>query len=355
MKIQRLLLWVTDNSDSLIALTLAVVFGILGILGIVSSRIAENAILVTLGVLTVALLRDRWSRKSIERNADTASVAATALLNEFRGQLSHAAALDELIRKMQVSVEGLATIGTLKGPDTAIAFLNARSKTDRWMFKGGAGTYTRAVTLPECVTNARHDRRALLIRLEILDPTDESVCERYARFRHSLAPRPLSATKDWTAEHTRKESFATILAAQWHQQRYGLLDIAVALTSIMSTFRFDLCASQVIITQDDPQFPSLRILSGTQLYDGYVNELQTSFSQARRVPLEKASAVILSDEPTVPEAREFFEVIGVKLPPLFDNEDISYIIERAIRPENPYPGPASTKTESRQPRPSTRP
>jgi hypothetical protein len=353
-EMKRSLSWVTDNLDSLIALTLAIALGLLGMLGIVSLKIAENAILITLGVLTVALLRDRSNRKAIERKADAASAAVMPVLDEFRNQLGQTATLDELIRRMQVTIEGLATMRTVKGLDTAVAFRNARSNTDRWMFKGGTGTYTRAVTLPECVNNARRDRRALQVRIEILDPTDEAVCERYASYRHSLAPRPKSDTQNWTTARTCKESYATILAARWHQQRFQLLDIAVALTQTMSTFRFDLSSSQVIITQDDPQFPSVQIRSGTQLYDGYVTELQTSFGQARRVSLEKASAVNLGDEPTITDARDFFNAIDTKLPSKFSDEDVAFIIERAIHPVNPYPGPeASTEEEKSQPSSAT--
>jgi hypothetical protein len=231
-------------------------------------------------------------------------------------------------------------VKTLKGPDIDRAFAEARQHTDRWIFKGGTGTYTRAITLPQCVDNARRERRPLQMRLEILDPTDEELCRKYTRYRTSLSSGPDGTGEPWTLDRTRKESFATVLAACWYQQRFQLLDVSMGLTSTMSTFRFDLSATRIIITQDDPKFPAMMISSESPLYDGYATELRNSLSQARTVPFEKVSA-LFDELPTGSQVREFFARVRLPLPEFYSDEDIRQIIEKAIHAKNPYGDPES--------------
>ena len=98
-------------------------------------------------------------------------------------------------------------------------------------------------------------------QVEIIDPTDESVCETYTRFRRSLSTRPDGTGEPWTLDRTRKEAFATILAACWYHQRYTFLRIEVALSQVMSTFRWDVSSHWVIMTQEDPAAPAMLSLA----------------------------------------------------------------------------------------------
>jgi hypothetical protein len=211
-----------------------------------------------------------------------------------------------------------------------------RRTTDRWMFKGGTGTYIRAVTLPECVTTARRDRRTLLVRLEIIDPSDEAVCDTYARFRRAVGEDPGGVEELWTLERTRKESYATVLAACWYRQRFGLLDIDVGLSSTMSTFRYDMSATAVIITRENPNSPALMSDRGKFFYDYLSAELQASIDQARPVPIEQTRSTPLSDEPSIEEVRKLFQVLGLGLPRTFTDSDVIEITRRALEPRNPY-------------------
>jgi hypothetical protein len=165
---------------------------------------------------------------------------------------------------------------------------------------------------------------------------DESLCGQYARYRSSLAQGPDGTGEVWTTDRTRKESFATVLAACWYQQNFQLLDIGVGLSQMMSTFRFDLSADRVIITQDDPQFPAVVIVRNSSLYDGYATELRTSFGQSRQVDLLAAGAVTLSDIPTETQVRQLFEHIAMPLPADYGSTDVQQIVNKAIDAKNPY-------------------
>jgi hypothetical protein len=324
-----------ENADALVPLIIGVAVSVLGLLDIASPHVVDNTILIALAVLSFALLRDRWNKDTTDASIKATSTETLSSLNHLRTQMTTLETLHQLAMRTHATVEGLATVKTLKGPDRSQAFADARLRTDRWIFKGGTGTYTRAVTLPQCVESARRERRPLQVRLEIIDPTDEALCERYTRYRTSLSSEPDGTGEVWTTDRTRKESFASVLAAFWYQQNFQLLDISVGLSSTMSTFRFDLSASRIIITQDDPQFPAVMISSTSPLYDGYETELRSSLSQTRLVPLKDAQ-IRLSEVPTETEAREFFAAVLVPLPDSYSDDDVRQIVEKAIRARNPY-------------------
>jgi hypothetical protein len=323
------------NVDAIVPLILGVAVSVLGLFDVASPHVTDNSILIVLAVLSFALLRDRWRKDSSERDAKETSAAALSKLRAIEREISPIATLNQVAERMRVSIEGLTTIRTIRGADIDRAHEEARVHTDRWMFKGGTGTYTRAMTLPLCIQSARNEHRALQVQLEVLDPTNEALCDRYARYRVSLSSGPDGTGEPWTTDRTRKESFATLLAALWYQQRFQLLDIKVGLASTMSAFRYDLSASRIIITQDDPRFPAMMISSSSPLYESYVAELRLSLSQTKRVPLEGTS-VILDEPPTEAQAREFFISIGLPLPDHYEDEDARQIIRKAISAKNPY-------------------
>jgi len=139
----------------------------------------------------------------------------------------------------------------------------------------------------------------------------------------------------WTTERTRKESFATILAAFYHRQRYGLLDITVGLSPVMTTFRWDLSNHAVIVTVQSPD-RALIAYPGSFYYECCAAELRTSFNQARHVPIDRYRTVPLSDEPTVEEVRRLFSRINLPLPRSFTDRDVVDIIRKALRAKDPY-------------------
>ena len=289
--------WLRANADGIVALLIAVTVGVLAVLDVLGTEKVNAAILLVLALLAATLLKDR---RSASRAADTSAVRQLSTLEV--------------------------------GQENA----QARRHTDQWIFKGGTGTYLRAATLPECVEHARREQRPLRMQLEIIDPTDEALCTAYAQFRSSLSPGPDGTGETWTVLRTRKESFATVLAACWYRQRYPFLTIEVGLSKVMSTFRWDLSSQNVIMTQDDPSHPALMFAKGKPYYRAYSRELVASFRQARRIDLDKASELQLSDEPTVEEIRKLFSMLELELPRSFTDRDIAEVTIKALRAKNPY-------------------
>ncbi|HEY3896420.1 MAG TPA: hypothetical protein VGL88_13760 [Pseudonocardiaceae bacterium] len=290
--------WLRANAEGVLALLIAVTVGVLAILDVLGTQSINAAILLVLALIAATLLKDRQS-------------ASKALADAV-------------------------AVRQLSGVQVGQNYAEARRHTEQWTFKGGTGTYLRAVTLKECVENARREQRPLRMQLEIIDPTNDALCTEYARFRSSLAPGPDGTGETWTFERTRKESFATVLAACWYRQRFNFLTIEIGLAKVMSTFRWDVSAHSVIMTQDDPSDPALMFAKGSPYYRAYSRELVASFRQTRRVDLDKASELQLSEEPTIEEIRKLFSMLELELPRSFTDRDVADIITKALRAKNPY-------------------
>jgi len=296
MAMVRFTTWLRANADGFVALLIAITVGVLAVFEVLNTANVNAAILLVLALLAVTLLKDRQDSKAL---TDTSAVR----------QLS--------------SVE--------IGQEHA----EARRHTEQWTFKGGTGTFLRAVTLKECVERARREQRPLRMQLEILDPTDAALCTMYARFRSSLIPGPDGTGEPWTADRTRKESLATVLAACWYRQHFAFLTIEVGLSKVMTTFRWDLSSHSLIMTQHGDS-AALMFAKDKPYYRAYSRELDASFRQTRRVDLDKAATLQLSNEPTIDETRSLFTMLGLELPHSFIDRDVSDIIAKALRAKNPY-------------------
>ncbi|MEU4577713.1 hypothetical protein ACBI99_04055 [Nonomuraea sp. ATR24] len=338
--LRRIAPWAAQNADVAIALALAIVVGVLGIMPddivppSVQAQLVSAATLVILALVATALLRDRARQAPVEETITSGALAQLPVRLERLEQI------ENLVQGTRKALDALQLVRVLgSSQEIAQAHADARRDTSRWSFKGGTGTYLRAVTLPVCVAAARRDKRHLTVRIEIIDPTDAEVCETYAHYRRSLSDLPDGTGETWTTDRARKESYATILAAFWHRQRYGLLDIGVGLSATMTTFRWDLSSSRLIMTVEDPNM-AMTALADTFYYENGDTELRLSFEQARRVPLEMYKRVPLSDEPTIEEVQDLFERIGMPLPKSYDGRDVVDIARKALRAVDPYGEPA---------------
>jgi hypothetical protein len=333
----KLLTWAGKNVDGAVALLLALGVAVLGLLNVVDQFMVESATLLILALLAEVVVRERWQRGRVEHEIRDGLAETTAVLRSLREPLDELTEAGQVVTQARAALAKLSMVQVLNGTDVREALADARAHTDRWHFKGGTGTYLRAVTLPECIENARRRKGRLQVRLEILDPTDEAVCQRYADFRTALSSdRPDGTGERWTVDRARKESFATVLAACWYRQRNGLLDLELRLSPVMSTFRYDLSSGCIVLTQEDPSAPALRIDEGTFYYERWRTELMASLEQARAVPIGTDRQVRLSPRPSVDETRRLFESVGTPLPRSFTDRDVTDIVQKAIEPRNPY-------------------
>lgn len=329
----KLLTWAVRNVDGAVGLLLALAVAILGLLNVVNQFLVESATLLILAVLAEVVLRERWRRTAVEEEIRQGLVETTAVLKTMRepmGDLSHAG---EVVTQARDALSKLSLVQVLNDTDVRKALTAAWSDTDRWHFKGGTGAYLRKATLPECLESSSRRKSRLLARLELVDPTDEAACRRYAASHNTLWT---DATR-WTEDRVKHNTFATILAVCWFKQRYGLFDVDLRLSPVTTTFRWDMSSRWIMITEADPTAPALMVEKGSFYYDRWSTELMVSLEQARSVPLDADHQVPLSDQPTTAEVWRLFEGIHTPLPRSFTDRDVTEVIRTAFIRKSTYP------------------
>lgn len=334
MTAKSVLRWLGSNAEAVIGLTIAVVVGVAGLVDLASAKLVNSAVLITLAALSLALIRDHWGRERDGPEVRSTLDATQRALAELPARFERIERANDVITDARAAIGEASMMRLMVGAEISSALSDARRRTSLWMFKGGTGTFFRAVTVPECVNAARRDRRSLNIQLEILDPRDEGLCTRYAEYFRSLVDDPNEDELHWDCKGTQQELYATILAMCHWQQRYRPMKLGISLSSTMTTFRWDLTSDYLVITERGPSFPAILIESGRFYYDYWRSELEVSFDQGYRPPLELAGP--LSDVPTVAETRDLFAGLGVDLPEGFHDRDVEVIIESAVHAKNPY-------------------
>ncbi|GAA0973542.1 hypothetical protein GCM10009555_028440 [Acrocarpospora macrocephala] len=329
---QRLrLTWLRNEPDAGIALIIAIIAILVDTIPGIPDRfkdpVTSNGTLLVLALVATTLIRNRMLAQPAElRQLAADSRDALATMAERHDEVTG------LLEQTRHTLDQVSVVSLLAGSQVRAELAAAWRDSNSWIFKGGTGTFIRAVTLRECVENSRAARRPLRVQLEIIDPENTTVCEAYARFRRSL---PTGKGDPWTAERARLESYATILAASWYRKHNDFLTIAVGLSSTISTCRWDMAASHVIVTREDPAAPALLAAHDKLYYSWCQTELNISFSQARHVPIDRVLRVPLADEPALDEVRDLFQTLGLPLDSFRDAEVIE-LTRRALAASDPY-------------------
>jgi len=307
--VKRVLKGIAVNVDIGVALLLSILVGLLDIAGVASASLIDGAIILTLAALAAGMLHNRLSGES----------GSSKVEKQLSGWFGNEA------------------VKLLKGVEIAQELTEARRNSDSWEFKGGTGIYNRAVTLPELAEKSRRDRRPHSVSLEILDPTDIDLCRRYDEF---FAGVVTSSADTWkvneSGDGTRRQLFATILAACWYQNKCSLLEVDVRLSATMSILRWDLSPDRLIISHREPRYPALLIRTDNQYFSIWKSELHVSRRQAKRVPIELAQQAFLDDRPHVAEVRKLFNNLGIELPGEYSDDAVGQIIDMSLDQPDPY-------------------
>ncbi|WP_433564110.1 hypothetical protein ACQP1O_01265 [Nocardia sp. CA-151230] len=233
-------------------------------------------------------------------------------------------------------VRELAAVRLLHGAEIDQAHAQARRDTDNWIYKGGTGTYLRAVTLPYFLGRARDESHLLNLRVEVLDPGNEQLCLADAQYRNSLQPQGDASGRPWTADRIRKQSYATALACAWYRQQSEFLTVELGLSSTLSTYRWDMSDNVVIMNQRGSKTPALLFERGKSQYSDFTRELAVSFKQAQPVQLSRDADLRPPSEPTIGQVRRLLESLGLPLPTVYTDDDVIEIVEYALRPVNTF-------------------
>lgn len=329
-QVQAAFKWLLSNLDPVIVVALAIIFGTLGFLDILTVQQSVNATLATLGVVAFVLIRERSAREFLEGKVTTTAESVKETGVKIQG-LSHTIAeLDQDVRSMNTEIKAITPRYVARDLEQAMI------DTDRWHYKGGTGTYLRAVTLKKNGDYSNSKKKHRQITIEIMDPTNALLCEHFSRYRRSLsAHRSDMVEEEWTTKRVYQEAYATILAACFFHQKYGLLDIELGLSSVISRLRYDISSQYAIISQEDRRAPCLKAEAGSWFYNSFVDELRLSLDQARKLDVRQADQMDLADI-TPDIACEVFLALGVTIDPSYANDDLLVIIDKAVAAKNPY-------------------
>ncbi|RJL34347.1 hypothetical protein [Bailinhaonella thermotolerans] len=326
---------IRDQVDNYLALTLAVVFSVLGLLNLSDAEVMGNAMLATLAVLAFSMIRDR-ARRNEEREAEGAALRETA--DRLGKGLVTLRRLEEAVTRfddVRGALAGVAELEVVTGERAiAAAFEAAREHTDFWEFKGGTGTYLRARTLPELAMRARRRNQPIKVRVDILDPSDIGVCSGYAAFN---AAHELSSPggEPWDVRLVRLNCYATVLAACWYW-RHSPLEVELGLSSTWSSQRFDVSATCMLTTVCGNGWPAYRLPAEGRLHADYRTALAVAFRQARTLPIKDAAGVPLALSPAPDEVPGLFARLGLDLDPAFGGDEVKRIVHLAVSARNPY-------------------
>jgi hypothetical protein len=200
----------------------------------------------------------------------------------------------------------------------------------RWWYDGSTGRYQRATTLPEMGQLGRLEGGRREVRILILDPCDKDLCLRYAEYRQGLQS---AKGQRWTLERVRGDLYATVLAALAYS-RSEPLDVSVAVKRTMSSLRYDLSDSRLVITREGRSDPAISCPDGSFYYEAYRSDLLLAFAQARPVALMSAEMPAAGFDRA--SARAALGAMGLDTSTLQDDALVDRIIVDASSREHPY-------------------
>lgn len=208
-----------------------------------------------------------------------------------------------------------------------------RITTDYWYFTGGTGIFTKAVTLPELARFARIKNKPIEIKLQIIDPLNIDLCEKYAIYRRGLNTAATAQNrKMWNSRYVRNQSFATIVKSIIITSQEPLLEISVGLKNNFSLFRLDLCSTSVIVTKEDPREVAFIFYKQSSSFNSYFHEFKETYKQTKEVKKYITDINLIEiDKPKL-----IFILEAVDLYVDLNDSDLDEILDLVKNSVNPY-------------------
>jgi len=201
-----------------------------------------------------------------------------------------------------------------------------------WVYKGACGRYTKSTTLPGLAKAARQEGLGRDIRITLLNPAKDDLCDVYATYRKSLK----SAGKDdlWTKNRVKEEVIATVVSALRFKHDEPLLRINIFLANHFSTFRLDISDHYVIVTKEDKEAAGLRADVGTYFYNSYIDDVRLCERQS--IEVEYIGEIPNGQHLTRESLKSIISKTAILSEEQFDELDVENIIKLVNSPTDPY-------------------
>lgn len=221
-----------------------------------------------------------------------------------------------------------AQIKILQPVEIGETIIKARTNTEKWWFNGGSGRYTRTVTLPYLANYARQNNKRIEIKIQIMNPKNDLLCEKYASYKNSL--RTADKSNQRTKESVQLDLISTIVSAFAWKTEQPFLEITFGLKDSFSLFRTDLSSSGAIITKEDPIEPGILYEHGTFFYSAQAEDFTQSFNQT--IQLDTNILFKKIDQLTESDIGELLTKLDISV----NSKYLKTILSKLKTDKNPY-------------------
>ena len=223
-----------------------------------------------------------------------------------------------------------AGVSLIEPRELAGYFNDGLATSNTWCFFGGCGRYFRSAVLNIMTQRARAESTSKSVIAIILNPENETLCERHARYR--AGTRRGHTVGHWTSARVRQELIATIVTAKAMSFNQGLLDVEILVADHFSSFRVDISKSFAIQTREDPTAPALRSEEGSYYYNAQVNEFRLLREQASVVEGGELECANVRTVESLRKALTEMKLTSCQL----SARELAEVVGIVQNPENPY-------------------
>jgi hypothetical protein len=207
--------------------------------------------------------------------------------------------------------------------------VNARVDTEKWFFNGGSGRYTRSQTLPFLAELSRQKNRGIDVSILIMNPKNESLCQKYADYKNSLRTAKMKGKRD--IKSVKVDLISTIVSCHVWKYEQSSLNIKLGLKDSFSLFRTDISSNAAIITKEDPSEPAIYYEKETFFYIAHIEDLKQTFNQVNVIEILPFCS---RNELDVKKVEELLKKLG--LDAIVDQKDFDNIVSNVLDNKNPY-------------------
>ena len=272
--------WGVENVMLLLTAVAVVILSVLDQLELihVSAGFFVHASVFALGVMVIFA---ETARRARAYTAQLLREELTALRSDVRQESGRAAASVSLLETSVASFAALLGEGEKARevpPDRVGAELTScLSVSTEWRFRGGSGRWQLQKVLPELGGRTESSGS---YKLQILDPGDSELCQRYARYRNTS--RPEGERRPDEMVRVREDILACIYACFWWMHR-GRLRPEVHLTSLYSPIRMDIGSTGLVLTISDVARPALYAPSQGWFYSSITDDFEQACQELPRI------------------------------------------------------------------------
>lgn len=209
-------------------------------------------------------------------------------------------------------VEGPSPVEVLNSSrDIEKAIIHEAGNTQHWSVRARTANYFTKVTLPRLTNAALSSGGPIMVRMQVLDPENESLLAAYARFRSNHP----GASTEWTNSRVRREIYAAILSAAVMHGRAPRVEIEIGLSPAFWMMSLDVSDNVALLTGQDRDDPALLLTRESRLFDGWCQDFEASFAECRKIKPSLIPELALKIEKRPREnfsaLREFFVGLGL--------------------------------------------